>query len=167
MTDHEIIKSVAETSFEEAQSFFKKSLSKNGVSSDLLWVFREDVTFLYDRIFIRTPAPDENEIRAKACYELGQKRDFGVNLHGFCLLDSRLCCYIALPEDDLELQYMLMSKVAVKYSWRTELPEAQPISNGLMWRIREWQSSRARFSHFDNHIPSKYSLLPEYRTDGG
>jgi len=167
MTEREIVKSVAETSFEEAQAYFKDCLSSNDVSSDLLWVFREDVSFLYDRIYIRTPVSVENESRAKACYELGQKRDVGVNLHGFCLLDSRLCCYIALPKDDLEAQYMLMSNVAVKYSWRTELPEAQPISNALMWRIRAWQSSRARFSHFDNHIPSKYSLLPEYRVDGG
>ena len=167
MTDRENVKPANETSFEEAQAYFKDCLSNNGVSSDLLWVFREDVIFLYDRIFIRTPVPIENEIRAKACYELGQKRDFGVNLHGFCLLDPLLCCYLALPKDDLESQYMLMSNVAVKYSWRTELPEAKSISNALMWRIRAWQSSRARFSHFDDHIPSKYSLLPEYRADGG
>jgi hypothetical protein len=167
MTDSENVKSIVETSFEEAQACFKDCLSNNGVSYDLLWVFREDVIFIYDRIFIRAPVSAENESRAKACYELGQKRDVGVNLHGFCLLDSRLCCYIALPKDDLESQYMLMSNVAVKYSWRTEFPEAKPISNALMWRIRAWQSSRARFSHFDNHIPSKYSLLPEYRADGG
>jgi hypothetical protein len=161
MSDKGRVKSVAQTSFEEAKASFKSGLSNNGVSSDLLWVFREDVVFLYDRIFIRTPVSAENESLARACYELGQKRDFGINLHGFCLLDSHLCSYIALHEDELESQYMLMSNQSVKYSWQTELREAQAISNALMWRIRAWQSSRARFSHFDNHIPSKHSLLPE------
>ena len=67
MTDRENVKPANETSFEEAQAYFKDCLSNNGVSSDLLWVFREDVIFLYDRIFIRTQFPIENEIRAKAC----------------------------------------------------------------------------------------------------
>lgn len=157
MTDRENVKSIAETSFEEAQAFFKDCLSSNAVSSDLLWVFREDVIFFYDRIFIRTPVPIENEGRAGVYYELGRERDFGINIHGFCLLHSRLCCYIALPEDDLESQSMLMSNEWVKYSWRTELPEAQPISNRLLWRIRKWQGSDANLPNFDSHILSKES----------
>jgi hypothetical protein len=167
MPNRQSAKSVAETSFEEARAYFKDSLSNNGVPSDLLWVFREDVIFLYDRIYIRTPVPTENESLARACYELGQKREFGINLLGFCLLDSRLCSYIAIPQDDLDAQAMLMSKEGVKYSWRTELREAQAISNSLKWRIRAWQSSRARFSRFDNHVPSKRSLLRKHRSAVG
>src|SRR6266850_3894005 len=155
------IKSVAETSFEEAQGEFRESLSRNGVSSDVLWLFREDVIFLFDRVFVRIPVSEENESRMRACYEIGQKRNVGLNLHGFCLLDSLVGCYIALPKDDLEAQYMLMSNQSVKYSWRMELPRAQPISSYVIWGIRAWQSSRARFSHFDGHIPSRVSLLPE------
>jgi len=154
-------------SFQEAQSHFKKWLATDGPSSDLLWLFREDVIFLYDRVFIRMPIPAENETRMARCFELGQERGFGLNLHGFCLLDSQLCCYVALPKDDLESQYMLMGPDAVKYSWRNEIPLAEAIRNPMLWKIRSWQSNRARFSHFDSHLPSKYSLLPDYVGDGG
>ena len=149
-------------SFYEAQSEFKNFLAREGRSSNLLWLFREDVVFLFARVFVRMPVAAENEARMAACYELGIKRGFGLNLHGFCLLDSRLCCYVALPKDDLESQYMMMDPNAVKYSCRTELPRAESVRNPVLWKFRSWQSKRARSPHFDDHIPSKATLLPDY-----
>ena len=109
-------------SFEEAQAHFKECLASDGPSSDLIWLFREDVLFLFDRVFVRTSIPDQNESRMAACYQLGQARGFGLNLHGFALLGSRLCCYVALPKDDIDSRYMMMDPEAVKYNWRTHLP---------------------------------------------
>ena len=154
-------------SFYEAQSEFKNFLAREGQSSTLLWLFREDVIFLFARVFVRIPVPAENEARMAACYELGKKRGFGVNLHGFCLLDSQLCCYVVLPKDDLESQYMAMDPNLIKYSFRKELPPAETVRNPVFWKIRAWQSKRARFSHFDDHIPSRSSLLPDYGGSGG
>src|SRR5256885_6286733 len=114
-------KSVADTSFDEALDSFREFLSGQGLSTDLVWVFREDVIFQRERTFIKTPVPVENETRARACYELGQKRDFGINLQAFCLLESRPCCYILLPEDDLDAQYLLMSNISLKLSVWTNL----------------------------------------------
>ena len=147
--------------FYEAQSEFKNLLVREGRSSNLLWLFREDVIFLFARVFVRIPVPAENETRMAACYELGKKRGFGLNLHGFCLLDSQLCCYVVLPKDDLDSQYMLMAPNAIKYSFRDELPEAESVRNPVLWKFRAWQSKQARFSHFDDHMPSRASLLPE------
>jgi hypothetical protein len=163
----EQLKPMEAISFEEAQAQFKEWLASNGPSSDLIWLFREDVLFLFDRVFVRTPIPDENESRMAACYQLGQARGFGLNLHGFSLLDSRLCCYVALPKDDLESQYMMMDPEVVKYSWRSDPPQACAVRNPLLWQVRSWQSNRARFEHFDRHIPSRSSLLPLYRGDRG
>ena len=149
-------------SFDEAQSEFKDFLARAGQSSDLLWLFREDVIFLFARVFVRMPVPAENEARMAACYELGKKRGFGLNLHGFCLLDSRVCCYVALPKDELESQYMMMNPNLLKYTFRIELPQAEGVRNPVFWKFRSWQSKRARSPHFDDHMPSRTSLLPGY-----
>jgi hypothetical protein len=158
---------VKNTSFAEAINSFKEFLSDQGLSSDLQWVFRDDVVFRQGRIFIKTPLPANNESRAEACYELGRERDYGVVVKAFCLLESRPCCYIVLPEDDVDAQYMLMSNVAVKYIIRTDLLEAESISNLIKWCVLRLLNRKSHIVSFDDHIPSRYSLLPEYRHRGG
>jgi hypothetical protein len=155
--------SVADTPFDEALDSFREFLSGQGLSTDLVWVFREDVIFQRERIFIKTPVPAENESRARACYELGQKRDFGINLKAFCLLESRPCCYILLPEDDLDAQYLLMSNISLKLSVWTNLRKAESISNPVKWLALKLMNRKSQSSSPDDHIPSKRSLLPEYR----
>ena len=152
---------VKDTSFAEAIDSFGEFLSSQGLSPDLRWVFREDVIFRRGRIFIKTPLPADNESRAEACYELGRKRDYGVVLQAFCLLESRPCCYIVLPTDDTDAEHMLVSNVAVKYLIRTDLVEAEPISNPLKWLVLRLLNRNSHIVSFDDHIPSRYSLLPE------
>lgn len=160
-------KSVAQTSFGEAVVSFREFLSDQGLSTELVWVFREDVIFQRERTLIKIPVPSENESRVNACYELGQKRAFGVNLHAFCLLESRPCCYLILPGDDVDAQYLLMSDSSLKCSARAELREAEPISGWLRWRGLKSLSRKSHLSGPDGHIPSRHSLLPEYRVTHG
>lgn len=151
----EDLRSVADTSFEEVESHFKDWLEQSGISSDLLWVLREDVLFVNDQIYLRKPIDPENYARTKALYEKGQERSLGVGLHGFCLLENRLCCHLILPEDEIDAEYMMLSKHAVKYSWRTNLPKARKISNGMIWRMRTWQSNFQRSVLLDDYFQSK------------
>jgi hypothetical protein len=156
-------KSVSETSFDEATRSFEEFLSEQGLPSDLCWVFQEDVVFRGKRIFIKISNPTENWHQAEACYELGRSRNFGMNLHAFCLLESRPCCYVILPEGDLDAQYMLMANSLLKYSVWTDLREAEAVSNPLRWQMLRWRNPKSQFLSSDDHIPSKVSLLPEYR----
>lgn len=154
---------IADTPFDEAIDVFRAFLSDQRLSPDLIWVFREDVIFRHERILIRTPVPTGNEGRAMACYELGQKRGFGVNLHAFCLLESRPCCYTILPEDDTDAQHLLMSGATLKCSVWTNLKEAAAISNSLKWLALGLFNRRSHSFSAEAHIPSKHSLLPECR----
>jgi hypothetical protein len=120
--------------FLEAKQFFQNFLSEQGLSSDLFWVFGEDVISLPKRFLIKVPLPAENESFAEACYDIGLKRDFGLCLHAFCLLDGRPCCYVQLPEDDLDAQYSLMGNHSVKYSVRNDLINAESIESFLVWQ---------------------------------
>jgi hypothetical protein len=159
-------KSMADTSFDEALDSFREFLSNQGLSTNLLWIFREDVIFQGARIFIKTPVPLGNEPCARACYELGQKRDFGINIQAVCLLESRPCCYIVLPEDDVAAMRMLIPKVAVKYLVLTDMTKAEPVSNPIKWRMLRLLNRKSHIGGFHEYIPSKYTLLPEYRVAG-
>jgi hypothetical protein len=150
---------IAETSFDQAVCYFRQFLSNEGLPCELTWLFREDVLFQGDRIMIRMPIATENSRLAADSYELGRQRKFGLCLHGFCLFQSRLCCYVMLPEDDLDGERMLMSNVAVKYSAASNLREAQPVEISVA-------SSSAGFDGFDSHIPSKRTLLPDFAAMG-
>ena len=155
-------KQVADTPFDESLDDFREFLFGQGLSTDLIWLFSEDVIFQDEAVFIKTPHSITNEDRAKDCYELGQKRNFGISLQAFCSFQSQLCCYIYLPEDDLDAQYSLMSNEAVKYSVWNNLKEAQSISSVVKWKIMRLRNYKES-NHFSSlaHIPSKFSLLPD------
>ena len=155
-------KLVADTPFEEASTDFREFLTSQGLSTNLVWVFREDVVFQREHIFIKSPVSAKNELRAQACYELAQKRNFGVSLRAFCLLEDCPCCYIVLPENDDDAGRMLMSKAAVKYVAVTNLSKAEPILNSAKWLMLRLLNRKSHVGGFDEYIPSKYSLLPDY-----
>ena len=148
---------IAETSFDEAVKYYRQFLTTQGVASELTWLFQEDVVVEGDHILVRAPDHAENMRLAANCYELGRRRNFGVCLHGFCLFQSCLGCYVMLPEDDLDAERMLMSNVAVKYSVVSKLQEAEP---GL------FKSSASVIDGFNSHIPSKRTLLPDFAAMG-
>lgn len=136
-------------SFDEANQVFQNFLSEQGLSSDLLWVFGEDIICLPKRFLIKVPIPAENESFAKVCYDIGRERDFGLCLHAFCLLDGRPCCYVQLPKDDLDAQYSLMGNHSVKYSVRSDLINAEPIDSFFVW-----QTYRLRDKFAESRFPS-------------
>ncbi len=146
--------------FDEAKQFFQNFLSGQGLSSDLLWVFGEDVVSLENRFLIKVPLPAENESFSEALYNVGRERDLGLCLHAFCLLDRRPCCYVQLPEDDLDAQYSLMGNLSLKCSVRNDLINAAPIDSFLLWqtyRLSEKFSDR-RFSTLDK-LPFRKAQL--------
>jgi len=151
---------IKDTTFREAKQDFQKFLSEQGLSSDVVWIFREDVICLPNRFLIRVPIPAENETFAEACFDVGRERDFGICLHAFCLLDGRPCCYVQLPEDDIDAQYSLMGNLSVKFSFRCDLSNAEPVANPLLWqtyRLTE-KFSDTRFSTLEK-LPFREAWL--------
>lgn len=125
------------STFLEAKTYFQDFLAQQGVSKDLIWVFREDIIPQADGILIKTPLPSRNEELVKRCYEMGYERKLGVCFIAFALLDSHPCCYVQLPSDDTEAEYMLMSD-GLKCSMNTDLLEAKSVNSGLTWAISKF-----------------------------
>jgi len=146
--------------FREAKQFFQNFLSEQGLFSDLLWVFGEDIICLPKRFFIKVPLPAGNESFAEALFDIGVERDFGLGLTAFCLLDGRPCCYVQLPEDDLDAQYSLMSNEHAKCTVNRELINAEPVANPLSWQIHRLSEKFAdtRFSKLDK-LPFRKAQL--------
>lgn len=148
-----------ETSFSEAEEIFKKFLKNNEVNAEPKWVFREDVIIEGQDIAIRIPLPEDNRKRAEQCFNLGKKRNFGLAFLAFCSLNNHPCCYIQLPENELDAQHKLMSNRFVKFSCRIGMPEAKAIRNNLIWKIRQIFTNKKNYG-FEELVPSRTTLLP-------
>ena len=146
--------------FSEAKQLFQNFLFEQGLSSDLFWVFGEDIVCLPKRFLVKVPLPAENEALAEALFDIGVERDFGLGLQAFCLLDGRSCCYVQLPGDDLDAQYSLMGNHSVKYSVRSDLINAEPIASSLLWQkhLLTAKFSDRRFSMLDK-LPFRKAQL--------
>jgi hypothetical protein len=121
--------------FRETKQDFQRFLSTQGLSSEILWIFREDLVCLPNRFLVKVPLPENNETLAESFFNTGRERNFGICLHGFCLLDGKVCCYVQLPDDNLDAQYSLMSSERVKFLIRNNLVNAEPVTNFFSWQF--------------------------------
>lgn len=140
------------SSFAESKKIFQDFLSDQQISSDLLWVFQEDVILRKDEVFVKTLHLNENENIAERLYEIGRKRNLGVCFHAFALLGSRPCCYIQLPSDQDEAERLLIGNSYLKCSIRNPLMKAKTSTNVVMWNVR-----KVVYSSFQE-LPSKFFL---------
>jgi len=125
------------SSFEDSKKIFQEFLGEQQISSDLLWVFQEDVLLKKDVTLVKASDLERNENLAKELYEIGRKRNLGVCFHTFALLDSRPCCYIQLPSDQNEAERLLIGNSYLKCSIRNPLMKAKPLTNTLMWNVHK------------------------------
>lgn len=139
--------------FGDAIKKFQKFLVTHHVSSELLWVFREDVTSRKRRVFVKEPLPSENARLAESLYERGCQRGLGVQLDALCLLGSRPCCYILLPEDELDAQYMMVK--GLKLSVPTDWLHARSIKSNLVWGIYVWLDELSGWNKGQERLPRK------------
>lgn len=126
-----------EATFEEAESYFQELLGKWGLPERVVWVFGEDLLSTSAGLLIRKTDRRKAREIAKAVFEFGKRRDLGLDMHAFAIHNTTVYAFIALPEDEVDAQYLLMDRHAVKFSIRTPLHKARFISNSIVWRIRK------------------------------
>ena len=139
--------------FGEAVKKFQKFLVSQHVSSELLWIFREDVISRKRRVLIKEPLPSENTRLVESLYERGCQRGLGVQLDMFCLLGSRPCCYVWLPEDEIDAQYMMVGglKLSVPKDWL----HARWVKSNLVWRVHVWLDEQSGWNKAEDRLPHK------------
>lgn len=137
--------------FGEAIQQFGSFLVSQGFSPDLLWVFREDVCWRNQRVFVKVPVPVENLEHVERVYKVGVARGLGIRLDMLCLLGSRPCCYVWLPSDEVDASYAKLS--GLKLSVPTEPAVAQAVGSGLRWRAYKWLEGSETFKGIVEQIP--------------
>jgi hypothetical protein len=104
---------------------------------------------------VRTPIQRGNRQRAKECFELGKRRDFGVKLHAFAILNDEVYAYVSMPKDDVDAQYKLLGNERVKFTHTNPMPVAKGISNFIEWNIRQLIAKHPRVIRWDEEVPSR------------
>src|SRR5215203_2264987 len=134
--------------FDDAVNQFQHFLAGQNISPELRWVFREDVVYRKGRILVKEPLPEGNSRTVELLYERGREQDSGIRLETLCLLGSRACCYIWLPQDPPNDKHslLLMSKFAMGVP--IVLQPAQSVRNPLTWQLYKLFEGKA-----DSAIP--------------
>jgi hypothetical protein len=148
-----------ECTFQEAVESFKKFLSDQGSSNDLVWISREDVQVNGRRILIRWPLAPNNSTLAEQTYERGRDKSLGLKLEVFCWSGKHPCCYVLVPRDEYDSESLML----------TELGFSIPVEQNKAIRIRTrvaWGLVRKLFPN--SHAFEENCLIPSrngYQSD--
>ena len=139
--------------FDEALAAFMNFIRDQGFSTDLAWVFREDVTNCINENWIRAPIPPVNEEIARAYFEYGRGEGRGVTVSVWCRLGDQSACYVWVPEDDEAASYAMQTPL--KLSVPSSPSIALPVVSSLRWRWLTLTNRWHRCTRFLKSLPSR------------
>ncbi len=139
--------------FDESLVAFMNALDVHGFSTDLLWVFREDVTNCMRDYWIREPVPFANSTLARDYFEYGRRQGRGVTMEVACRLAGRSVCYVWVPEDDEDASYSMQRPI--KLLMPVEPVEGFLVQSGLRWWWLQWYARLRRCERFADRLPLK------------
>ena len=94
--------------FIHALATFTLFLSKNGFSSELVWVFREDVTSCGRDYWVHLPlCAATMPCWPKQYNEQRCRHGLGVTVNALCQLPGGLACYVWFPKDEVDASYAM------------------------------------------------------------
>jgi hypothetical protein len=134
----------ATPAFDEAVSRLREFIKSQGGTTDLFWIFREDV-IVGPNNWIRFPVPMENAELAAGYYEFGRDQGFGVTLAAHSLVGDRFACYVWVPKDKSEAADRLQApclKLSVHSGRAGPFRVAHPLASRLSWRYHCWRNRR-------------------------
>jgi hypothetical protein len=154
---------ISETSFAEAVEGFKEFLGGNGLPTEILWVFSEDVfsrnvKFSEREFWLKLPLPEENEKLAERHYKTGQQKNLGVGILAFALCENKICCNLVVSRDAEDSEYLFMSPKYLKFSFINDLPIAKAVRNSFRWTIFKLLPFKYRKGNFPDYLESKRNL---------
>ena len=137
--------------FADALPSFLRFVDEQGFSTDLLWVFREDVTNCRRDIWVRVPVPAENVELAREYYDLGRQQGLGVTLELLCRVDDQSACFVWVPKDEIDASYAMQGPL--KLSVAVNPVDATPVRSRILWCWRSWLNRWRKCVTFADHLP--------------
>jgi len=127
--------------FDESLASFLRFVGGEGFSTELVWVFREDVTNCIRDHWVRVPVPAGNASLARDYFEYGRGEGRGVTLEVLCRLGGRSACFVWVPEDEEAASYAMQGPLKLKVPMQPV--EARAVRSALRWwwlrRSHQWR----------------------------
>lgn len=137
-------------SFQQATEALQRFLAEQQRPATLQWFFRDDLLFYKHNVFFRWPLPQDNQHSAETLFQLGREKGLGLALDVFCFDKHRAYCYVRVPEDEIDAEYMMMTDL--KLSFATFPLQVWKIrTSGLWYILRCWINKRTNV---------RYELIP-------
>jgi hypothetical protein len=134
--------------YESAKRELCEFLEQRLLSSNVGWVFVEDMAWVNGSLKVRSPLPTENEIAVRAFVEPEMAQVLGVELRAVGKTAEMTLCSVIVPVDKREAEELMINGLKISVSER--LLEASEVTGSVKWRL-------ARMKH---HKPSPFADLP-------
>lgn len=145
--------------YDVALAGFLRFLAEQGFSTELEWVFREDVTNCRSRYWVRVPVPETNAALARQYYEEGRRGGLGVTLEVLCRIANRSVCFVWWPKNAQEASYAMQGPLKLKVPM--EPTYAIPVRGRWLWAARCWLNRYRLCVTFAGLLPSRRGLIAE------
>ena len=139
--------------FDEVLPTFKRFIHEQGFGTDVLWIFREDVTTYKRACWVRVPALDTNSDLARRYFEQGRRHGLGVTLEVCCRVGASSACFVWFPEDELAAEYAMQG--SLKLRALCDPMVAIPVRSRLGWLDRRWLNRWLGWDKFAERLPSR------------
>lgn len=137
--------------FDESVTSFLRFADAQGFSTELAWVFREDITNCIHDYWVREPLPADNAALARAYFEYGRRQGRGVTLEVLCRLGGRSACFVWVPEDDEAASSAMQGPLKLKAP--LDPVEATVVRSRWAWRWLCWSHRWRRCLRFAELLP--------------
>jgi hypothetical protein len=142
--------------FDEALAGFLALIHDQGLSTDLAWVFREEVTNCRLTYWVRDPIPAANADLARQYYDQGRQHGLGVTLEVVGQAVGRTICHVWFPEEENEASYAMQRPLKLLVA----NPPANmiPIRSKALWHVLRALNRWRRCVTFSAHIPTRAAV---------
>ncbi|MCP4655656.1 MAG: hypothetical protein GY856_09580 [bacterium] len=140
--------------FNEAEGRLRNLLERAGRPIEIVWVFREDLSVKRNgRLWVSVPLPDDNREMVGRLYEKARQDGLPVELAVFCLLDSKACTFVYVPDNKLDAEHRMIS--GLKVSVPTRPRKARALGGSWIENIKYHMAGRERKDPWLGDVPSK------------
>jgi hypothetical protein len=139
--------------FPDALAAFSPFVANQGFSSELVWVFREDVTNCGRDYWVHLPLWRDNAVLAEQYYEQGRRHGLGVTVQALCKLPRTSACYVWFPKDEIDASYAMQGPL--KLTVPTDPIEAKLVRSYAAWLIRRSLNRLRRHDRVAQSLPSR------------
>ncbi len=88
--------------FEDALASFRQFLAQCGHSTDIVWVFRDDVwKRSVTEVFVRIPSQRKNSVLAKKVFNEGREKGL-VDVHAVAIVDRAIAATVWFPRTEAD-----------------------------------------------------------------